>query len=387
VDEKGKAIVKFWNTRRCAVAAAFGLTLVAVGCGAKSANAPSRLLTVLIWSDYINPAVVAEFEKKHNCKIRLDLFYSNEELRKKLEEERTIADVIVPSSYALKSLDDDGYLMPLDMGKLPNRKYIDDEIVAKFLKGYSLDKVGVPYFVSPTGLAYFVANGEEKGKAPVGLIDPKAPLSWNDLGREGVEKGGTKDNGASILGERREAIAVALLVLSLDVNTSDKGELQRAKVLLQTWLQAGLRVNGRSYQYHLLAGRKALGQAYLGDVLPLEPTVRFGLPVEGYAMTCDCLAITRNTRERDLAHEFINFLTDPEVCARNMAWALYYAPNAKARRDPAIQQVKEKVAVEYLKGLWLEKGAPLLPLIAEGEQAYQDLWQELSKENKKAWEE
>jgi spermidine/putrescine-binding protein len=144
---------------------------------------------------------------------------------------------------------------------------------------------------------------------------------------------------------------------------------------LQRWFAAGLRINGKSYQYHLLAGRKVLGHAWLGDVLPLAPQVRFALPAEGFIVTCDCLAIVSSSRHVDLAHQFINYLCAPEVCARNMEWSLYRAPNEKA-----YELVKGKLtspASEFLAATWLEKGQVLRPLPPQAERLYDELWDKL----------
>jgi len=55
------------------------------------------------------------------------------------------------------------------------------------------------------------------------------------------------------------------------------------------------------------------------------------LPQEGAPFVCDDLCIPKDAKEVELAHSFINFVTDPEIAAANMEWAGRRAPNKKAR--------------------------------------------------------
>ena len=126
---------------------------LAVAAGFWACQKQHELLTVLIWPDYINPALVAEFQKLTGWTVRLETYSDNEELKAMLREGRFPADVIVPSSYEIQTLRDEGFLMPLNDRKLENRKYIDE----KFIKSFGLDEyasVAVPYLVAPTGLAF-----------------------------------------------------------------------------------------------------------------------------------------------------------------------------------------------------------------------------------------
>ncbi len=348
---------------------------LAVAAGFWACEKQDAVLTVLIWSDYINPALVAEFQKLTGCTVRLETYSDNEELKAMLREGRFAADVIVPSSYEIQTLRDEGFLMRLNDRKLENRRHIDE----KFIKSFGLDKyasVAVPYFVAPTGLAYRPKDLQRNVGTRVDSTEP-ATISWSILEAPLMNGSGKKAASfATLLNDKREAIGVALLASgSEDVNALDPERLRRAEETLQRWFAAGLRINGKSYQYYLLAGRKVLGHAWLGDVLPLAPQVRFALPAEGFIVTCDCLAIVSTSRHVDLAHQFINYLCAPEVCARNMEWSLYRAPNEKA-----YELVKGKLtspASEFLAATWLEKGQVLRPLPPQAERLYDELWDKL----------
>src|ERR1019366_6290095 len=55
------------------------LALLLVGCGQ-----PKSRLNIFIWSEYIDPQIVADFEKQFDCKVSLDLYEDNESMMAKL---------------------------------------------------------------------------------------------------------------------------------------------------------------------------------------------------------------------------------------------------------------------------------------------------------------
>ena len=58
--------------------------------------------------------------------------------------------------------------------------------------------------------------------------------------------------------------------------------------------------------------------------------MRIFIPQEGAAFSCDDLCIPKDAKEVDLAHAFINHLSDAQVAAENMEWIGYRAPNTAA---------------------------------------------------------
>jgi spermidine/putrescine-binding protein len=101
---------------------------LAVAAGFWACEKKHAVLTVLIWSDYINPTLIAEFQQLTGCTVRLEIYSNNEELKAMLREGRFAADVIVPSSYEIQTLQHEGFLMRLNDRKLENRKHIDEKM-------------------------------------------------------------------------------------------------------------------------------------------------------------------------------------------------------------------------------------------------------------------
>src|SRR5437868_12315583 len=97
------------------VAAALALTLATA-----AAHGQQRVVNVYNWSDYIDPAVIADFSKETGIKVRYDTFDSNDTLETKLLAGKSGYDVVVPTAYFLERQITAGVFIKLDKGKLPN---------------------------------------------------------------------------------------------------------------------------------------------------------------------------------------------------------------------------------------------------------------------------
>ncbi len=176
--------------------------LIAVIC-LVSCGKPKQTLHIYNWGDYLADSVVEQFEKEFDCKVKVDVFDSNEAMYAKLKAGAGGYDIVVPSSYMAKTMYEQGMLADIDMTLLPNVK-------ANFDKSYEslvIDKemqYTVPYFVSFTGIGY----DPEKVKN----FEP----SWRMFEKPEIAKR------CSLLNDQRETIGAALLTLGYDVNATDQ---------------------------------------------------------------------------------------------------------------------------------------------------------------------
>jgi len=96
--------------------------------------------------------------------------------------------------------------------------------------------------------------------------------------------------------------------------------------------------------------------------------VDFFIPREGSPMYMDNLVILKNSKNKDLAYEFINYLHDPQVYAKIIDYLRYPCINAAAR---PFQTRKSNYQLEDLKNSeFKEDLGPNLEL-------YNKLWQEI----------
>lgn len=97
----------------CALVLLASAAFVLTSCGN-----PKETLHIYNWGDYISDDVIRKFEKEFNCKVKVDVFDSNEAMYAKLKAGAGGYDIIVPSSYMAKLMYEQGMLRDLDSALL-----------------------------------------------------------------------------------------------------------------------------------------------------------------------------------------------------------------------------------------------------------------------------
>ena len=85
---------------------------------------PSQI-TFYNWTDYIDPGIKKDFQKKTGISVKEVYFQSNEEMLAKLRAGAKGYDVIVPSDYMVHIMIKSKLLEPLDVKYVPNYTSID----------------------------------------------------------------------------------------------------------------------------------------------------------------------------------------------------------------------------------------------------------------------
>lgn len=300
------------NRRQFLASSATAAVAATAMSGCKSSAAPQKL-TVFTWADYLSAKAKASFEAAHHCTVVIDTFDSNEAMLAKLESGATGYDVLVPSSYAVQALQRKNLIQSLDHTKLPNLTHLDNEYLTKAADPAM--KVSVPYLMAPTCLAYLAAKV------------PNPITSWAILERTDFR------GRVTLLDDMREVLGAALKSLGLSLNSSVPAELESARTVVLRWKANLAKFENEQYKTGLASGEFYLVQGYAGDLLQAQEEnadIRIFIPQEGTSFPCDDLCLTRDTRNLDLAHAFINHLCDPAVAAENMETLGYRAPNKAA---------------------------------------------------------
>lgn len=306
-------------------AAALLLAAFAAG-GAVPAAKATEELRVLIWPEYVDPEVVAEFEAEFGATVRFTHFEHDDERDDILVKvdghgfDVGLIDHVVYPVYVRR-----GWLAPVDAGRMPNLRHIDPGR----LDAFGVDGTyGVPYAWGAVGIAY-----------RADLADPP-PRRWTDLLRPPPWMRGR----IAMVGTIQDMVAVALMALGHSVNTDDPAAIEAAGRLLLEQQPDVL-----SYSYVstgptsvLLTGEARAALAYNGDAAVLherDPNVAFVYPEEGSYLWVDLLAVFATSARRRLAEDFIDFLNRPEIAARNATYFRFATPNLAARAliDPALR--------------------------------------------------
>jgi spermidine/putrescine transport system substrate-binding protein len=307
-----------------------------------------NILNLFIWSEYIDPSVIADFEKKFNATVKLDFYESNEEMIVKLHSGRQgVYDLIVPSTYFIPALTSLDLLQPLDPSQLPNTKNIDPSF-----RNLSVDPDNiytVPYQWGTSGLVLRTKD--------ISKIDP----SWDLL------FGATGNVGNFLLFDTaRDALCGALKYLGYSTNTTDLKEIEAAGDLLTltkkkpTFMGFDSGVGGLS---KVMGGVATIAQVYSGEAIKAsieDPDVHYIIPKEGCEIWLDLLAIPKGAPNPKLAHSFLNYIMEPEVAAKLATFNSYATPNLKAmdfiseedKNNPGMYPPPELLKkMEYMKDL------------------------------------
>jgi spermidine/putrescine transport system substrate-binding protein len=270
-------------------------------------------LHVYTWADFISPDVVKRFEKEQKCKVVIDTFDSNETMFARLKAGATGYDLIFPTSYMVKVMNDQGMLLPLDRAALPNAKHVDPEALAE-VHDKKMEH-SVPYTL---GYAVFAYRKDR-------VKDVEA--SWSVFAREDLKKRMT------IFDDMRETLGAALKQLGHSLNSRDEQQLAAARDVVIGWKRNIAKFDNEGYKAGLDSGEFLVVQGYSGDLWQVaqeNDKVAIVIPREGVSIGCDEMVIPKGAPNPKLAHAFINFLLEPEVSAENMEWMGYLCPNTAA---------------------------------------------------------
>lgn len=280
--------------------------LLCSGCGEAKPK-----LHVYIWSDYIKDDLVKQFQKEYNCKVVIDTFDSNESMYAKLKAGATGYDVLFPSSYMVKIMNDQAMLQNLDHTLLPDVKAnLDPKYLA-----LAFDKEmthSVPYMVTVTCLGYLGSRVED--------FEP----SWSQLDRADLK------GRMTMLNDIRETIGAALKYLGYSLNTTNDAELQEAKAVAIAWKKNIAKYENEQYKNGLASGEFLLVHGYGGDLMQVQEEnddIVLAVPREGSVISFDDMVIPADSQNVELAHHFINFLHRPQVAAENTEFVYYLCPN------------------------------------------------------------
>lgn len=279
-------------------------------------------LHLLIWRDYVDPALIAAFEKEMEkqgtrCIVRITTYKNNQELGEYLDDRRQKVDVFVPSSYYLKALARRGHIEPVNRSWATSLQYLPTNFLANF-QLEDVSEYGLPYLIAPTGLGVKIA------------VSPPPESSWLSLSRSSTR--------TFLLEDMREALAVGLLVNKKDPSSEVPKDLNEANSTLKSWIERGsVQIgDGSANAETVQSGDTQIAHVYAGDLAQVSgdhPAVRFMYPREGYTVTCDFLCVSSRSLQRDLARQFVNFLSRPENAQKNMGWTMYRSPFAKPADD------------------------------------------------------
>jgi spermidine/putrescine transport system substrate-binding protein len=271
-------------------------------------------LNVYNWDNYVAKATVPEFERRFGCTVRYAVYGSAEEMLAKVMSGNSGWDVVFPSNSFVGPMRELGLLAQLDHGRLSNLLHLDPEFQSP--EWDPRLEWSVPYMHSATGILY-----AKRVSLP--------PLRWADLW--------TSHYGRRItmLDDPAEVFAACLKRLGCSVNATGEGQLKAArdlamgqKPLLRAYLNEEVRdqvVAGDVLAAQMWAQVAQVAMDNSGDLA-------FSFPQEGFPLYADNVCILRESKHRELAYEWVNYLLEPPVAAAIATEITAATANAAARK-------------------------------------------------------
>ncbi len=305
-----------------AALSAAALIAAASGCSgrggqAAASTASEKVLNVYNWSDYIQPSVIADFEKQYGIRVNYDVFDSNEILETKLLTGHTNYDIVVPSGAFLERQIQADIYQKLDKALLPNLANVDPQVARDTALYDPGNQYAVDYMWITSGVGYNVADIEARM--------PGAPVeSWRMIFDPAVVSK-FADCGVSILDAPSEVVATVLLYLGRNPSSNSPEDLKAAEQVLHAMRPYVRYVDSSRYIDMLANGDICLVMGWSGDVKQAHDRaqeagkgeIAYNIPRAGAIINYDMMAIPADAPHVANAHLFINFLLRPEIAARN----------------------------------------------------------------------
>jgi spermidine/putrescine transport system substrate-binding protein len=281
-----------------------------------------RRLNVLNWQNYVADNTIPDFEKEFGCNVRYSTYGSAEEMLARVMAGNSGWDVVFPSNSFVGPMRDLDLLENVDHKRLTNLGNLESHFQSPEWDP-NLDWC-VPYMFSGTGIIY-----SKKVAHPI--------TSWADLWQNDYSRRVT------MLDDPAEMFAACLKRLGQSINAADDGSLSQArdlaikqKPLLRAYLNEEVRDQ-------VVAGDVLVAQMWAQvaqGALEASADLAFCFPSEGFPRYADNTSILRESKHRDLAWEFVNYLLRPTV-TRDIVVAMRTATVNKAARailSPALGQ-------------------------------------------------
>ena len=332
--------------------------LGAVLAAALALPAAAEEVRVYNWSDYIDESLLKKFEEETGIKLVYDVFDSNEVLETKLLAGNTGYDVVVPSGSFLARQIKAGVFQKLDKSKLPNLKYVWEDIAKQTARYDPGNQYSINYMWGTTGIGYNVDKVKE-------VLGPDAPVdSWALVfDPKNMEK--LAQCGVHFLDAPTELIPAALNYIGEDPDSKDPAVIKKAEPVLQAVRPYVRKFHSSEYINALANGEICVAIGWSGDVLQARDraaeadngvTVEYSIPREGAVLWFDQMAIPADAPNPDGAHKFLNFILDPKNIAAASNYVYYANGNKESQKylnedvigDPAIYPPEEVVKKLYI---------------------------------------
>lgn len=288
-------------------------TPASTASGAASAAGDTEL-NLYTWEGMFPQEVLDAFTAETGIKIVYSSFDTDETMLTRLQAANGgDYDLVIADDYIIQSVVEQNLAQKLDKSKIANWGNINPVYQGQFYD--AADEYTVPYGAGVQTIVYDPA-----------AVD-KEITGYADLWDEAF-----KDN-LAVIGNLRVINGMALKVLGKSYNTEDLADIDAAGAKLLELAPNIRAIIDDNTQDLLLTGEVAAAVMYTSQVtqaLIANPDLKVVYPTEGIGFGIMANFIPVNAPHPDAAHQFINYILQPEVSAQCFEYLGYYCTNAAA---------------------------------------------------------
>ncbi|QKF66357.1 polyamine ABC transporter, periplasmic substrate-binding protein [Arcobacter venerupis] len=260
--------------------------------------AQQRILKISNFIDYIDVELLKDFAYENNIKIVYDIHEVNEEIYTKINKKNDYDLLIVSSNYITK-LKKLNKLEKLNPNNLKNYSNINQNFLrSTFINSFEYT---IPYLWGTVGLIY----NKKLVKEPI--------EKWDDLWRDEFK------NSILLSNEPADVIGITLKSLGYSANSTNEQEINKANEKLKELIPNIKDISSANAITYFITNNFAVGMAFSGDaklILDNSKDFEFIYPKEGALKWADGMVILKDSKNKDLAYKFIDFIIDDKNSAK-----------------------------------------------------------------------
>lgn len=331
--------------------------LLATAVTACQVNA--QTLNVYAWGGYLPEVSLKKFEQQQGVTINYSTFENNESMYTKLKLLKGSGyDVVFASAYFIEKMAREGLLTKLDHNQIPN---MQDTVPALLNQSHDPGNTySLPYIWGITGLSYNQT------------LLPQGITQWKDLWNAQYQQQ------VMLIDDIRDVFGMALKMNGYSINSQNEQEIEQAYQSLMALKDNVLLYNSDAPHVPYVSGEATLGMQWNGNAYQGQQEMaelKFVMPQEGAVLWMDNFTIPSGSTNKKLAHQFINFMYQPENQAE-IVNSLGYASATKSGRALLPDELRNNATIfpaddDIAKGEFINDVGPQALAI------YEKYWQRL----------
>lgn len=325
-----------------------------VGCR----KSDKTTINVLNYGENIADGLIEEFEEKYDVKVNYKTFDEMETMYIEATSGKVQWDAILVADNMADRLIQEGKLQKLNKENIPNLQEMNSGDLGK---PYDLNnEYTVPYMNGTIGIVY----NKDLVKEPVD--------SWDVMWDKKYEKQ------IFLLDSQRDTIGMALKRLGYSINSTDTKELEEAKKSLIQQKPLVLKYGADDVMDIMRSGEAAVAMIWSGEGLTLadeNENLEYIVPKEGADFWLDSWAIPVGANNKDMAENFINFVSEKENALR-IAEEIGYTTPHKGAMEAQSDEVKNNPGA-YMPQEVMNKCEVYKHLNENELKLYDEIWTEI----------